>query len=73
MNRVPTAGPEIDLCRLCQTIWFDADELGELPKRPVSEIKNEKWTEELRQMQRRREDREFYQRMANRRIPVFLR
>jgi Zn-finger nucleic acid-binding protein len=60
MNRVPTCGPEIDLCRKCQMMWFDAGELEELPKRTAQGIAADKWADELRQMQRRREDREFY-------------
>jgi Zn-finger nucleic acid-binding protein len=28
MYRVPTAGPEVDLCRSCQLIWFDSGEPG---------------------------------------------
>lgn len=70
MCAIPTDGPEIDLCRLCQMIWFDADELGQLPKRSSGAIKRDQWQEELRQMQKRREDREYYARIAMRRVGV---
>jgi len=60
MNVVPTQGPEIDLCRVCQMIWLDADELDELPERTERDRKDERWKEELRRIQRRREDRNFY-------------
>lgn len=61
---VPTEGPEIDLCRNCQLIWFDANELDELPHRSAEELERERaegrWQQELRDMQRRRErDEEF--------------
>jgi Zn-finger nucleic acid-binding protein len=64
MNCVPTEGPEIDLCRHCQLVWFDAGELEEMPKRTEAEIaaeqKAERWAQELRDWQRRREDDEAF-------------
>ena len=64
MDRVPTgAGPEIDLCRHCQMMWFDAGELDEMPKRATEDVAADKWQDELRQMRRRREDSDFYTRM----------
>src|SRR5690606_5370941 len=34
MHRVPIIrGPEIDLCKQCQLVWFDASELEEMPRR----------------------------------------
>ena len=41
MYCVPTEGPEIDLCRCCQMIWFDAGELEELPHRTSEELATE--------------------------------
>ncbi len=59
MNRVPTEGPEIDLCRQCQLVWFDAGELEAMPQRSAEEIaaaqKTERWARELREFQRRRD------------------
>lgn len=63
MHRVPTEGPEIDLCRQCQVVWLDAGELEQIPKRTAASLKAEKWEEELRAMQRRRRDSEFYGRI----------
>jgi Zn-finger nucleic acid-binding protein len=68
MHLVPTEGPEIDLCRNCQMVWFDAGELDELPKRTPAMIAGDRWAEELRQMRRRREDSEFYTRIMQRHL-----
>jgi len=68
MNRVPMkGGPEIDLCRHCQMMWFDAGELAAIPKRAAGELAADKWEDELRQMQRRRTQSEFYRRLLRRR------
>lgn len=56
-------GPEIDVCRHCQMMWFDAGELDEMPKRATEDVAADKWQDELRQMRRRREDSDFYTRM----------
>ena len=64
---VPTAGPEIDVCRRCQLMWFDAGELDALPVRDADGLAAEQWQDELRRMQRRREDSEFYARILSRR------
>jgi len=68
MNLVPTEGPEVDLCRVCQMIWFDAGELAVVPKRSRKDIDADKWNDELREMRKRREHREFFDRMMLRRI-----
>ena len=60
MYRVPTDGPEIDLCRQCQLVWLDAGELDEMPKRSAASLTSERWEEERRAAQRRREDGDFY-------------
>jgi Zn-finger nucleic acid-binding protein len=64
MSRVPTEGPEIDLCRRCQLMWFDAGELEAMPHRSTEAIaaeqKAERWTQEQRQWQRRRESDEAF-------------
>ena len=58
MCRVPTDGPEIDLCR-CQLIWFDAGELEAMPQRSAESIeaerKAERWAEEMREWKRRQD------------------
>jgi len=64
---VPTAGPEFDVCRRCQLMWFDAGELDALPVRDADGLAAEQWQDELRRMQRRREDSEFYARILSRR------
>ncbi|HXQ21066.1 MAG TPA: hypothetical protein VN812_05285 [Candidatus Acidoferrales bacterium] len=48
-------------------MWFDVGELDAIPKRAANEIVVEKWKEELRHMQRRRENGDFYARMILRR------
>lgn len=70
MDRVPTDGPEIDICRRCQMMWFDAGDLEELPRRSDDALAAARWQEELRQMQRRRENRECYARLIRRRASV---
>jgi Zn-finger nucleic acid-binding protein len=67
MDAVATDGPEIDLCRTCQLMWFDAHELAELPPRPQAEIRAEAWQAELKRMQRRREDSDYYSALILRR------
>lgn len=69
MDRVPTDGPEIDVCRRCQLMWFDAGELDELPRRSPDSLAAEAWQDELRQMQRRRADSEFFAGLIRRRVP----
>lgn len=67
MHRVPvTAGPEIDLCRQCQVVWFDAEEIGDMPRRTAQDLADSRWAEEKRDMQRRRADSEFYDRLLQR-------
>jgi Zn-finger nucleic acid-binding protein len=50
MSRVPTEGPEIDLCRVCQLTWFDAGELEAMPHRSTESIaadeKAEGWAQQ---------------------------
>jgi Zn-finger nucleic acid-binding protein len=50
MSRVPTEGPEVDLCRVCQLMWFDAGELEAMPHRSAESIaaeqKAERWAQE---------------------------
>lgn len=68
MHTVPTMdGPEIDLCRKCQTIWFDAGELSALPRPSAREIAKRRWDEEQREDRAARADREFYDRLIRRR------
>ena len=52
MNVVPTEGPEIDLCRCCQLLWFDAGELEEMPHRSAESIASEAKAERLAAEQR---------------------
>jgi Zn-finger nucleic acid-binding protein len=67
MHRVPISdGPEIDLCRQCQMMWFDADELAQMPSRSEADIASESWGAELRDVQRRRESSEFFARIDRR-------
>jgi hypothetical protein len=47
-------------------VWFDAGELSEMPTRSASSLAAEKWADELRQVQRRREDSAFYDRVIRR-------
>lgn len=69
MYRVPIPdGPEIDLCRQCQVMWFDADELSQMPTRSREDIGAERWGTELRDVQRRREDSEFFARIGRRHL-----
>jgi len=69
MHLVPTDGPEIDLCRGCQFIWFDNHELDDFPKRPQDEIRLERYRSERISTQARRLAREqFEQRMRDRRL-----
>lgn len=68
MHVVPTEGPEVDLCRPCQMMWFDADEMQQLPGRDELELKQERWKAELRRLQRRREEREQYRRRMMERV-----
>jgi Zn-finger nucleic acid-binding protein len=56
MNVVPTEGPEIDLCRGCQLLWFDAGELEEMPHRSAESIASEAHTERLAEEQRQWRD-----------------
>lgn len=64
MHRVPIdGGPEIDLCRQCQLVWFDANELSEMPPRSRQDLSAERWGDELREIQRRREDSAFFTRI----------
>lgn len=60
MYRVPTEGPEIDVCRGCQMMWFDAGELEEMPRRSSSEISAETDAED-----RERERREWRRRIES--------
>jgi Zn-finger nucleic acid-binding protein len=59
MRAVPTEGPEVDLCRGCQLMWFDAGELEEMPHRTAesmaAEAKAERWEAEKKEWQRRRD------------------
>ena len=66
MDRVPTDGPEIDLCRHCLMSWFDAGEFEQMPSRAAADIAAEKWQEELRRMQARRDESEFYAQLIRR-------
>ncbi len=61
---VPTEGPEIDVCRGCQLMWFDAGELDEMPHWSAAEIESaqtaDAWAQERREWRRRRDrDEEF--------------
>jgi Zn-finger nucleic acid-binding protein len=67
MYLVPTVGPEIDLCRSCQMIWFDAGELNKMPERSESELLDERWKNELRDWQARRERKAAERRADTRR------
>ena len=49
-------------------MWFDAGELDALPVRDAESLPAEQWQDELRRMQRRREDSEFYGRIIARRV-----
>ncbi len=64
MNCVPTEGPQVDLCRGCQLVWFDAGELDEMPHRSpesiVAEEKANRRTQERREWQRRRDADEAF-------------
>src|SRR6266403_4508662 len=64
MNCVPTEGPEVDLCRACQLVWFDAGELDELPHRSAESIaaeeKANRRMRERREWRRRREADEAF-------------
>lgn len=76
MYRVPTEGPEIDLCRSCQMIWFDAGELEEMPHRSADEIsaerKAESWARERREWRRKRDRDEAFLWWLGRRYPFWL-
>jgi Zn-finger nucleic acid-binding protein len=60
MNCVPTDGPEIDLCRGGQLVWFDAGELDAMPHRSPESIAGERRAErraaEQREWQRHRDE-----------------
>jgi Zn-finger nucleic acid-binding protein len=64
MSRVPTEGPEIDLCRVCQLMWFDAGELEAMPHRSAESIateqKAEREAQEQGEWRRRRESDEAF-------------
>jgi Zn-finger nucleic acid-binding protein len=61
-ERVPIEGPELDLCRGCQLMWFDAGELEAMPHRSAESIagdqKAERWAQKQREWRRRRESDE---------------
>ncbi len=64
MYCVPTPGPEVDICRGCQLMWFDAGELADMPHRSAAELEEarraEAWAQEQREWRQRRErDEEF--------------
>ena len=67
MYTVPTSGPEIDICRSCQMIWFDAGEFDTLPPRSEPELLLEQWEEKLREWQARNERKAAERRAAIRR------
>jgi Zn-finger nucleic acid-binding protein len=64
MYSVPTEGPEVDVCRGCQLMWFDAAELSELPHRSEAELEAARKAEDRNRegqewRQRRERDEEF--------------
>src|SRR6185369_13396731 len=74
MHVVPTAGPEVDLCRGCPFVWFDAHELDDLPMRTQDEIRLERYRAEQISARARREERErFAQRMRDRAPTAYFR
>ncbi len=68
MYTVPLDGPEIDLCRRCQLVWFDAGELDSLPEKTSVQIQRDCWQEELCDIRRRRRDSDFYWRIIERNL-----
>jgi len=71
LARVYVEGLEIELCRSCQLIWFDAGELQEVPPQSERERADRRWAKEIAEQRRRRRRQSTWNAILRRhRFPV---